>query len=223
MSEFAARDVVMRFRTADAELEILRGVDLVVPAGDSVAILGVSGSGKSTLLHILGGLERPSRGQVLWDGIDLYTLEPDQLARFRNETIGFVFQFHHLLPEFSALENVMMPCLLGGWSQRRARERAAEMLESVGLTTRREHPPGKLSGGERQRVAIARALVLSPPVVLADEPTGNLDPHAAESVEEILLGLNREAGTALVLVTHNEKLASRLTKKCYLVEGRLAS
>ena len=223
MSEFAARDVVMRFRMADAELEILRGVDLVVPAGDSVAILGVSGSGKSTLLHILGGLERPSRGQVLWDGIDLYTLEPDQLARFRNETIGFVFQFHHLLPEFSALENVMMPCLLAGWPWRRARARAGEMLEAVGLEARREHGPGKLSGGERQRVAIARALVLEPPILLADEPTGNLDPHTAESVEEILLRLNRESGTALVLVTHNEKLASRLSKKCYLVEGRLES
>ena len=223
MSEFRAEGIEKRFRTPEGELEILRGADLFVGRGESIGILGVSGAGKSTLLHILGGLERPSAGRVVWDGIDLYTLDPPALARFRNEKLGFVFQFHHLLPEFSALENVMMPCLLGGWSQRRARERAAEMLESVGLTTRREHPPGKLSGGERQRVAIARALVLSPPVVLADEPTGNLDPHAAESVEEILLGLNREAGTALVLVTHNEKLASRLTKKCYLVEGRLAS
>jgi len=223
MSEFEARGVVKRFRTADSELEILRGIDLLVPAGDSVAILGVSGAGKSTLLHILGGLEHPTEGQVLWDGIDLYTLEGDDLARFRNEQIGFVFQFHHLLPEFNALENVMMPCLLAGWSMRRARARAQEMLESVGLTSRRDHGPGKLSGGERQRVAIARALVLEPPILLADEPTGNLDPHTAAGVEEILLGLNRQSGTALVLVTHNEKLASRLSKKCYLVEGRLES
>ena len=223
MSEFAARGIVKRFRTADSELEILSGVDLIVPAGESIAILGVSGAGKSTLLHILGGLEHPTEGQVLWNGVDLYSLEGDELARFRNQQIGFVFQFHHLLPEFTALENVMMPCLLAGWPRRRARERASELLEEVGLTARREHGPGKLSGGERQRVAIARALVLEPPILLTDEPTGNLDPHTAEGVEEILLRLNREAGTALVLVTHNEKLASRLAKKCYLVEGRLES
>ncbi len=172
MSEFRAEGIEKRFRTPEGELEILRGADLFVGRGESIGILGVSGSGKSTLLHILGGLERPSAGRVVWDGIDLYTLDPPALARFRNEKLGFVFQFHHLLPEFSALENVMMPCLLGGWSQRRARERAAEMLESV---------------------------------------------------EVILLCLNREAGTALVLVTHNETLASSLTKMCYLVEGRLAS
>jgi lipoprotein-releasing system ATP-binding protein len=223
MSELRAQGIVMRFRTADSDLEILSGVDLSVAAGESIAILGVSGAGKSTLLHILGGLERPSEGSVLWDGTDVYSLGPDDLARFRNQKLGFIFQFHHLLPEFSALENVMMPCMLAGWSRRNARERANEMLAAVGLSPRRDHGPGKLSGGERQRVAIARALVLSPPVVLADEPTGNLDPHTAEAVEEILLSLNREAGTALVLVTHNEKLASRLAKKCYLVEGRLAS
>lgn len=223
MNEFRAIGIEKRFRTADSELEILRGVDVTLPEGDSLAILGVSGAGKSTLLHILGGLERPSAGRVLAGGVDLYALDSDAVARFRNERIGFVFQFHHLLPEFSALENVMMPCLLADWPRARARERAMEMLISVGLEARVDHTPGKLSGGERQRVAIARALVLSPPVVLADEPTGNLDPHTAEAVEELLLRLNRDAGTALILVTHNEKLASLLAKKCYLVEGRLES
>ncbi len=223
MSEFRAQGIVMRFPMGNRELEILSGIDLSLTRGDSIAILGVSGSGKSTLLHILGGLDRPTEGSVTWDGVDLYALESPELARFRNQNVGFVFQFHHLLPEFDALENVMMPCLLAGWSRARAAERATELLDVVGLAARREHRPGKLSGGERQRVAIARALVLSPPIVLADEPTGNLDPHTAEAVEEILLRLNKEAGTALVLVTHNEKLASRLTKKCYLVEGRLES
>ena len=223
MSELRATGIVKRFRTADSELEILRGVDLAVPLGDSIAILGVSGAGKSTLLHILGGLEHPTAGSVVCDGIDVYTLTPDEQARFRNERLGFIFQFHHLLPEFDACENVMMPCLLGGWGRRAARERAQEMLASVGLTDRSTHRPGKLSGGERQRVAIARALVLSPPVLLTDEPTGNLDPRTAERVEEMLLDLNRELGTALILVTHNEKLASRLGKKLYLVEGRLES
>ena len=223
MSELRASGVVKRFRTADSELEILRGIDVGVPLGDSIAILGVSGAGKSTLLHILGGLERPTAGQVLFNGVDLYALPPDELARFRNESLGFIFQFHHLLPEFDARENVMMPCLLAGWPRKRAAARAAEMLDAVGLSPRADHTPGKLSGGERQRVAIARALALEPPMLLADEPTGNLDPHSAESVEDILLNLNREVGTSLILVTHNEKLASRLGKKYYLVEGRLES
>ena len=223
MNELVAERLAMRFEMAGGELEILSGVDLVVGAGESVAILGVSGAGKSTLLHILGGLEHPSGGRVLVDGSDLYALEDDERARFRNRNFGFVFQFHHLLPEFDAEENTMMPCLLAGWPHARARERAQELLESVGLQERGHHRPGKLSGGERQRVAIARGLVLSPPVLLADEPTGNLDPRSAERVEEMLLSLNAEVGTALVLVTHNEKLASRLDKKLYLVEGRLES
>jgi lipoprotein-releasing system ATP-binding protein len=223
MSELRAEGVCKRFRTADAELEILRGVDLVLERGDSLAILGVSGAGKSTLLHILGGLERPSAGRVLYAGRDVYAQAQGELARFRNRHVGFVFQFHHLLPEFSALENAMLPCLLAGEPRRRARERARELLAAVGLSERMEHRPGKLSGGERQRVAIARALAMSPPLLLADEPTGNLDPHTAESVEELLLRLNADHETSLVLVTHNEKLASRLQKKRYLVEGRLGS
>jgi lipoprotein-releasing system ATP-binding protein len=223
MSELRAEGIEKRFATGRGELRILRGIDLTVGAGESIAILGVSGAGKSTLLHILGGLEQPSVGQVRFGDRNVYQLEPDELARFRNEHLGFVFQFHHLLPEFDAEENVMMPCLLAGWPRRRARERAREMLEAVGLSERAEHRPGKLSGGERQRVALARALVRSPELILADEPTGNLDASTAESVEELLLEQSRATGAALVLVTHNEKLASRLAKKCYLVEGRLES
>jgi lipoprotein-releasing system ATP-binding protein len=223
MSDLRAESITMRFQMGDKQLEVLSGADLLVPAGETVAILGVSGAGKSTLLHILGGLERPTGGHVFYDDVDIYTLSPPELAHFRNRALGFVFQFHHLLPEFDAEENVMMPCLLAGWSPKSARGRARELLDLVGLADRRDHRPGKLSGGERQRVAIARALAMSPRVVLADEPTGNLDPRTAESVEEILLRLNRQAGTSLVLVTHNEKLANRLGKKAYLVEGRLES
>jgi len=223
MSELCAREIVKRFPIAGGELEILRGVDLEVSVGESIGILGVSGSGKSTLLHILGGLERPTVGSVCYQHTEVYQLDGPALARHRNQRVGFVFQFHHLLPEFDAEENVMLPCLIAGWSKRRARERAQELLGEVSLMDRRHHSPGKLSGGERQRVAIARALALSPPVLLADEPTGNLDPYTAEQVEEILLRLNAEAGTALILVTHNEKLAGRLGKKCYLRGGRLES
>jgi len=223
MSELRAQGVEKHFATGQGELRILRGVDLAVGAGDSIAILGVSGAGKSTLLHVLGGLERPTSGEVHFDGRDIYAMEPRELARFRNEQLGFVFQFHHLLPEFDAEENVMIPCLLGGESRRAARERARAMLEAVGLADRARHRPGKLSGGERQRVAIARALVRSPSLILADEPTGNLDPRTAESVEDLLLDRSRAARTSLVLVTHNEKLASRLGKKAYLEEGRLTS
>jgi len=223
MSELRAEGVEKHFATGRGELRILQGVDLSVAAGDSVAILGVSGAGKSTLLHILGGLEPPTVGEVCFGDRNIYRLEPDELARFRNEHLGFVFQFHHLLPEFDAEENVMMPCLLAGWPRRQARERAREMLDAVGLTERAEHRPGKLSGGERQRVAIARALVRSPDLLLADEPTGNLDARTAEAVEELLLEQIRATGASLVLVTHNEKLASRLAKKSYLVEGRLES
>jgi len=223
MSDLEARDVVKRFVLGDETIEVLSGVSLRLGAGESIAILGVSGAGKSTLLHVLGGLDRPTSGQVLYGGRDLVALPPDEVAAFRNRALGFVFQSHHLLPEFDALENVMMPGLLAGLPRREARERARAMLASVGLEKRLHHNPGKLSGGERQRVAIARALVMGPSVVLADEPTGNLDPHTADEVVDLFLRLNADAGTALVLVTHNEKLANRLGKKCYLVEGRLVS
>jgi lipoprotein-releasing system ATP-binding protein len=223
MSELEAVGVVKRFVLGDETIEVLAGVNLLLRPGESLAVLGVSGAGKSTLLHILGGLERPTAGEVRFGGRDLYTLAPTEVAAFRNRSLGFVFQSHHLLPEFDALENVMMPCLLGGMPKREARERARAILDSVGLSHRLHHGPGKLSGGERQRVAIARALVQGPAVVLADEPTGNLDPHTADDVVDLFLRLNAQAQTALVLVTHNEKLANRLAKKRYLVEGRLES
>ncbi len=223
MSELEAVGVVKRFQLGGETIEVLAGVNLLLRAGESLAVLGVSGAGKSTLLHILGGLERPTAGRVRFGGRDLYELPPDEVAAFRNESLGFVFQSHHLLPEFDALENVMMPCLLGGLSRREARERARAILDQVGLSHRLHHGPGKLSGGERQRVAIARALVQRPAVVLADEPTGNLDPHTADEVVDLFLRMNGAAQTALVLVTHNEKLANRLAKKRYLVEGRLES
>ena len=223
MSELEALGVVKRFQLGDSTIEVLNGVSLVLRPGESLAVLGVSGAGKSTLLHVLGGLERPTAGQVRYGGKDLYALPQDEVAAFRNRQLGFVFQSHHLLPEFDALENVMMPCMLGGIPRRQAREQARAMLDAVGLSHRLHHGPGKLSGGERQRVAIARALVLNPAVVLADEPTGNLDPHTADDVVDLFLKLNAQARTALVLVTHNEKLANRLAKKRYLVEGRLES
>jgi lipoprotein-releasing system ATP-binding protein len=223
MSELEAVGVVKRFVLGDETIEVLAGVNLLLRPGESLAVLGVSGAGKSTLLHILGGLERPTGGEVRFGGRDLYTLAQHEVAEFRNRSLGFVFQSHHLLPEFDALENVMMPCLLGGMPKREAHERARAILDQVGLSHRLNHGPGKLSGGERQRVAIARALVQGPAVVLADEPTGNLDPHTADDVVDLFLRLNAQAQTALVLVTHNEKLANRLAKKRYLVEGRLES
>jgi len=223
MSELEAVGVVKRFRLGEETIEVLSGVNLLLRPGESLAVLGVSGAGKSTLLHVLGGLERPSAGSVRFGGRDLYSLPPEEVAAFRNRSLGFVFQSHHLLPEFDAEENGMMACLLAGLVRREAREKARALLDAVGLSHRLRHGPGKLSGGERQRVAIARALVMGPAVVLADEPTGNLDPHTADEVVDLFLRLNAQAQTALVLVTHNEKLANRLAKKCYLVEGRLAS
>jgi len=209
------------FPTGDGVVEVLRRVDLRIHAGERVAILGASGVGKSTLLHILGTLDRPSEGRVLLRGEDLALRDPRSLARFRNESLGFVFQFHHLLPEFNAVENVMMPGLVGGRSAAAMRTRAAALLGEVGLDHRLEHPVGKLSGGERQRVAVARALVLEPAVVLADEPTGNLDPRTGDQVLDLLLEMNRVHGTALVVVTHSPDLAERLGRRTELVEGVL--
>ncbi|NRA01847.1 MAG: ABC transporter ATP-binding protein [Myxococcales bacterium] len=223
MSELRARALTKSFAIGDRTLDVLQGIDLVVRPGETLGILGVSGSGKSTLLHILGGLERPSSGQLSYGDLDIYELEEAEAARFRSAHVGLVFQFHHLLPEFDACENVMMPCLLAGWPRARAHARGRELLEAVGLLERAQHRPGKLSGGERQRVAIARALAMSPEIVLADEPTGNLDPGTGRVIEDLLLQLNAELGTALILVTHNERLAGRLGKKLFLVEGRLTS
>jgi lipoprotein-releasing system ATP-binding protein len=209
------------FETADGGIEVLRNLDLEVRAGDRIAIVGQSGVGKSTLLHILGTLDRPTSGSVRFRGKEVFDKSSAELARLRNEFVGFVFQFHHLLPEFSALENVMMPGLLQERSFDEMRERAAEVLGEVDLRHRLSHRVGKLSGGERQRVAVARALVLEPPLVLADEPTGNLDPATGDQVAELLLEVNRTHGTTLVVVTHSARMAQRLGRTLELAEGRL--
>jgi lipoprotein-releasing system ATP-binding protein len=209
------------FRTGDGEIEVLKRVDLAIHTRERLAIVGASGVGKSTLLHILGSLDRPTSGRVLFQGEDLGNRDRRELARFRNESLGFIFQFHHLLPEFDALENVMMPGLVGGRSQAEMRPRAEHLLEEVGLEHRVRHPVGKLSGGERQRVAVARALVLEPAVLLVDEPTGNLDPKTGDQVMELLLEMNRTHGTALVVVTHSPDLAARLGRRTVLIDGYL--
>jgi lipoprotein-releasing system ATP-binding protein len=209
------------FATGEGRVEVLRGVDFSLQAGERLAIVGQSGVGKSTLLYILGTLDRPTAGHVYFRGYDLFAKSPQDLARFRSESLGFVFQFHHLLPEFDAVENVMMPGLVRGFDFGEMRQRAVAMLEEVDLGHRLHHRIGKLSGGERQRVAVARALVMNPPLLLADEPTGNLDPVTGERVEDLLLHMNRSRGTALVIVTHNPALASRLGRTVTLVEGKL--
>lgn len=210
-----------RFQTGERTIEVLRGVDLELQPGECVAIVGQSGIGKSTLLHVLGGLDPPSAGSVLFRGEDLFAKDADERAAFRNASLGFVFQFHHLLPEFSALENVMMPGLLRGLGFDAMRVRAAEILREVELGERLEHRVGKLSGGERQRVALARALVMQPTLVLADEPTGNLDPATGDRIGELLLAMNRTRGTALVVVTHSERLAARMGRVLVLRDGAL--
>lgn len=200
---------------------MLEGIDLEIEKGEMLAVVGASGVGKSTFLHILGGLERPTEGRVLHGEVDLYALQGDRIARFRNRHIGFIFQFHHLLPEFTALENVMMPALIGGIRSGEAARLASGLLDEVGLGARLHHRPGELSGGEQQRVAVARALVLDPSVVLADEPTGNLDAHTGESVHELLLRINRGKGTTFVVVTHNDRLAVRADRIFRMAEGSL--
>ncbi|PIX24847.1 MAG: lipoprotein-releasing system ATP-binding protein LolD [Deltaproteobacteria bacterium CG_4_8_14_3_um_filter_45_9] len=201
-------------------VEVLRGVDLTFSRGEKTAIVGASGVGKTTLLHILGTLDRPTTGKVLYEGKDIYTLNEKDLALFRNREIGFVFQFHHLLPEFSALENTMMPCLIQGNTKREAVSRAEAILTLVGLKERLSHKPGELSGGEQQRVAVARALVLEPKVLLADEPTGNLDTKTGESVFDLLQELNQIRGVTLIVVTHNLKLAEKLSRQIQLSDGK---
>ncbi|MBW2242667.1 MAG: ABC transporter ATP-binding protein [Deltaproteobacteria bacterium] len=216
-----ARAVSKSFHTGEGEITVLEDLEVSVGRGERLAILGQSGIGKSTLLHILGTLDHPTSGQVLFEGEDVFAKDPDELASFRNESLGFVFQFHHLLPEFTAQENVMMPGLLRGLSMREMGERAATILEEVEMGHRIRHPVGKLSGGERQRVAVARALVLDPALILADEPTGNLDPATGDRVADMLFDLNERRQTALVVVTHNESLARRLGRAVTLKGGKL--
>ena len=203
------------------ELPVLKGVDLEVKKAEIVAIVGASGVGKSTLLHLLGGLDRPTEGTIYYEGDDIFALPDQELDRFRNEEIGFVFQFHHLLPEFTALENVAMPGLIAREQSDGALDRAKELLEFVGLGERLEHGPSELSGGERQRVAIARALVNQPKVVLADEPTGNLDQKTSEAVHDLLWTLNDQFNQTFILVTHNQTLAQRADRLIQLVDGQV--
>jgi lipoprotein-releasing system ATP-binding protein len=209
------------FITNGNRVEVLKGLDLDILAGETLAVVGASGVGKSTLLHILGTLERPTAGQMLWDGHEeVFSLDDRRLAEFRNRKIGFVFQFHHLLPEFNALENVMMPALIARQPLNEARERAETILVQVGLRDRLGHRVSTLSGGEQQRVAVARALVMEPEVLLADEPTGNLDPKNGLQVQEMLLTLNREKGLTSVIVTHNLEMAAALDRQITLTDGK---
>ncbi len=201
-------------------VEVLKGLDLNLYKQDTLAVVGASGTGKSTLLHILGTLDRPSGGQVLFEGQNIFEQTAKELARFRNRKIGFVFQFHHLLPEFTALENTMMPLLIGGSGKQKAQERAEEILIQLGLRDRLFHRIGELSGGEQQRVAIARSLIGSPQLILADEPTGNLDRKTGEQIVDLFLRQNQENGVTFLMVTHNQELSRRFRRNIKIVDGK---
>jgi len=218
-----ADKVTRAFSDGTKHLTVLRDVHLEIAAGESVAIVGPSGAGKSTLLHILGGLDTPTSGTVRFDGTDIFALSERDRAAFRNREIGFVFQFHHLLPEFTALENVMMPGRIRGLAPAECEDDARRLLEQVGLGARLDHRPGELSGGEQQRVAVARALAPKPRCVLADEPTGNLDTKTGAEVHDLLVGLNEELGITLIIVTHNQSLATQVGRRVTLVDGQVST
>jgi len=218
---FEARGLSMVFTKGGRRIEVLNGLDLVLREREIVGVLGASGAGKSTLLHLAGGLDRPTAGQILHNGEDIALLDEERLAVFRNRRIGFVFQMHYLLLEFTCLENVMMPGIIAGRERGAVREKAMALLEQVGLTDRMDHRPGELSGGEQQRAAVARALVNDPSLVLADEPTGNLDIKTAGSVQDLFLELNRSRGTTFLVVTHNREMASRFSRRFQLRDGIL--
>ncbi|PLX89905.1 MAG: lipoprotein-releasing system ATP-binding protein LolD [Desulfuromonas sp.] len=217
------RNLNKSFQTTGGELSVLRHLNLTVNRGERVSVVGRSGAGKTTLMHILGGIDRPTSGQVLFSGEDVFALQGDRLDAFRNRSVGFIFQFHQLLPEFTAVENVMMPLLIGRVARKEATRQAEALLSEVGLTDRLTHKPGALSGGEQQRVAIARALVRDPKLLLADEPTGNLDRRTSNEIMTLLDRLHRERGLTMVIVTHNEHLASSLDRTLRMDDGQLVN
>ena len=221
MDFITVKSLVKTYGNAHKRVEVLKGIDLKIARGSTVAVVGASGAGKSTLLNILGALDRPTSGEVLYGSERVFDYDNRKLASFRNRAVGFVFQFHHLLPEFTALENVMLPLLIGGANPLTAKRKASELLGEVGLSARLDHKPGELSGGEQQRTAIVRSIVQMPEVVLADEPTGNLDTRTGDEVFELLLELNRSRGTTMVIVTHNERLASRMSRRLKMADGYL--
>jgi lipoprotein-releasing system ATP-binding protein len=218
---FQAEGLTKDFRLGEKEIRVLKGIDLAIRRQETIAILGVSGVGKTTLLHILGALDRPTRGRVVYRGDDLFARSDKDLARFRNQEIGFVFQFHYLLSDLSALENTVLPALIGGVPRRQAEQKADRLLEELGLKERLTHRPGKLSGGEQQRVAVARAVIMDPQIILADEPTGNLDTENARAVEDLLVRLRDTHGIAVVAVTHNPRFAARMDRQIHMFDGRL--
>ena len=222
-SLLSVRNLFKSFTEGGEEIHVLRGVELELQEGERLAVVGESGVGKSTLLHILGTLDRPTQGEILYRGEPVPTGDETALSHFRNQVIGFVFQFHYLLPDFTALENVMLPALIQGMGAEQAKAEAQRLLEMVGLKDRMSHRPGKLSGGEQQRVAVARSVVLQPKLILADEPTGSLDFRIGEEVQELLFQLNANNGAALVVATHNREFARKIGKQVELKAGRLFS